>query len=203
MRAISKRNLIFLLLGLDPDGSICEGIGGITRLQKYLFLLNEEEHVPPSGQGFEFKAYKAGPYSSKLYDDLEFLENLGYIENEITATAMSAEISEMEDVCFDDLMGDGADIVDGELFDGFGSSDAHDEHRFILTQKGKAKVEELLANTEYKPVVDSVRRIKAKFDTDSLFDLLYYVYTKYPDMTVESEIKEEVLNRVRDRRSRA
>ncbi len=188
MPEISKHALTLILLGLDPDGGIAEGIGGITRLQKYLFLLEKEEHVLPSGQGFEFKAYKAGPYSSKLYDDLEFLENLGFIKSEITATATDAEVAEIEDLSFDDLMGDGADKdeTDGVLFDGFGASDAYHEHRFILTQRGRIKVEKLLANTEYVPVVDSVRRIKSKFNTHSLSDLLYYVYTKYPDMAVES-----------------
>jgi len=195
---ISRHGLTLILLGLDPDGAISEGIGGMTRLQKYIFLLDEEEHVsPPSGQGFGFKAYKAGPYSSKLYDDLEFLENLGYIECEITATASDEEVAEIEDLSFDDLMGDGADETDGELFDGFGSSDAYDERRFILTQKGRTKVEELLANSEYKPALDSVRRIKSKFNAHSLSDLLYYVYTKYPDMTIESEIKDRVLKRGR------
>ena len=81
MSNISKHDLTLILLGVDPNGGIGEGIGGMTRLQKYLFLLDREEQVSPSGPGFEFKAYKAGPYSSKLYDDLEFLENLGSLED--------------------------------------------------------------------------------------------------------------------------
>jgi len=197
MLNISKHALTLILLGLDPDGGIGEGLGGITRLQKYLFLLEKEENVFPSDQGFEFKAYKAGPYSSKLYDDLEFLENLGYIESEITAAATDEEAAEIEDLSFDDLMGDGAEETDGELYDGFGSSDAYDERRFILTQEGKKKVEELLVNPDYKPVIDSVRKIKSKFNTHSLSDLLYYIYTKYPEMTIESEIKDKVLKRGR------
>jgi len=197
MPNISKHALILVLLGLDPDGCVGDGIGGITRLQKYLFLLDKEEQFSLSGQGFEFKAYKAGPYSLKLYDDLEFLENLGYIETEITSAATEEEVAEIEDLSFDNLMGDGAEETDNELFDGFGSSDAYNEHRFILTPKGKKKVEDLLENREYKPVFDSVRRIKSKFNAYSLSDLLYYVFTKYPDMTVESEIKDKVLKRGR------
>ena len=37
---ISRRNLLLLLVGLDSDSA---GLGGITRLQKLLFLLEEEE----------------------------------------------------------------------------------------------------------------------------------------------------------------
>jgi len=197
MPNISKHALTLILLGLNSDGNIEEGLGGITRLQKYVFLLEKEERISPSNQGFEFKAYKAGPYSSKLYDDLEFLENIGYIESEITAAATDEEASEIEDLNFDDLMGDEADRTDGELYDGFGSSDAYDERRFILTQEGKKKVEQILANPDYKPVIDAVRKIKSRFSTHSLSDLLYYVYTKYPEMTIESEIKDKVLKRGR------
>ena len=197
MPSISEHSLTLILLGLDPDGNIGEGLGGITRIQKYLFLLEKEGNILPSGEGYEFKAYKAGPYSSKLYDDLEFLENLGFIESEITAASTDEEAVEIEELSFDDLMGDGAEETDGESYDGFGASDAYEERRFILTEKGRSKVKELLAKKEYRPVVDAVRKIKSKFNTYSLSDLLYYVYTKYPEMTVESEIRDKVLKRGR------
>ena len=194
MSYISNQKMTLALLGVDPDGSISSGIGGITRLQKYLYLLTIEEKIEPSGKGFEFKAYKAGPYSSKLYDDLEFLENLGLIESEITAVATDEEAIEIGDLSFDDLMGDSAELnEDGKLVDGFGASDAYDERRYILTQEGKEKVQELLDNPEFRPVIDSIRKIKSKFNNYSLSDLLYYVYTRYPEMTVESEIKDKIL----------
>src|ERR1700737_2224795 len=87
MPEIGRRDIVMLLLGVDPSGEIAEGIGGMTRLQKLLFLLEKEEGLKPSGDGFSFVEYKAGPYSSKLYDDLEFLENLGLIEGRTTAEA--------------------------------------------------------------------------------------------------------------------
>lgn len=191
MPSIPEHQLTLLLLGLNPDGKIGEGIGGITRIQKYLFLIEKEEQITPSGHGYEFKAYKAGPYSSKLYDDLEFLENLGYIKSEITAAATMEEEAEIEDLSFEDLMGDG---TNGEPYDGFGASDAYEERRFILTQKGREHVQKLLEKDDCKPVINAVRKIKKRFNTHSLSDLLYYVYTKYPDMTMESEIKNMVLS---------
>lgn len=197
MPSISEHSLTLLLLGIDPDGNIGKGIGGITRIQKYLFLLEKEESISPSGHGYEFKAYKAGPYSLKLYDDLEFLENLGYVKSEVTGAATDEEAVEIEELSFEDLMGDGAEETDGERYDGFGASDAYEERRFILTEEGKKKVQELLSKEEYRPVVEAVRKIKSKFNTHSLSDLLYYVYTKYPEMTVESEIKDKVLRRGR------
>jgi hypothetical protein len=197
MSIISKHSLVLLLLGLGAKDELTKGFGGITRIQKYLYLLEKEGKITSAGEGFEFQAYKAGPYSSKLYDDLEFLENLGLIESEITAEATDAEASEIEEISFDDLMGDGSEQTDGEQFDGFGASDAYEERRFILTDEGRERVEALLANEEYKPVVDAVRKIKSRFNNHSLSDLLFYIYTKYPEMAVESEIRDKVLRRGR------
>lgn len=198
MPSISKHSLTLLLLGIGSEGGISEGLGGITRLQKYFYLLEKEGGITPKEGNFQFEAYKAGPYSSQLYDDLEFLENLGLIESEVTAQATVYEATEIEELTFEDLMGDGAEVVDGEQYDGFGASDACEERRFILTGEGRRKVENLLAKAEYEPVVNAVRKIKSRFSNHSLSDLLYYVYTKYPDMATESEIKDKVLRRGRN-----
>jgi len=198
MPQILKHSLTLLFIGLDVDGNLSDGLGGITRLQKYLYLLEKEGNIRPTDDGFDFKAYKAGPYSSKLYDDLEFLENLGYIKGEVTAEATEEEATEIEQLSFEDLMGDGSEKSDGECYDGFGASDACEERRFCLTEMGRQKVEELLQNKEYEPVIDAVRKIKSRFNHYSLSDLLYYIYTKYPEMTVESEIKDKILRRRRN-----
>lgn len=193
MPSISTRDLLLLLLNAWSErGS--RGLGGMTRLQKLLFLLDREEGLHATGNGFQFEPYKAGPYSSKLYDDLEFLENLGLLRSEVTAEATEPEAAEVEkeeadigSLNFDDLMGDGD--AKGPL------PDTLEERRFALTPKGKVRVEELLSKADYRPVVDGIRRIKSKYASHSLNDLLYYVYTKYPEMTVESEIKDQVLGR--------
>src|SRR5580692_2935505 len=79
MAAIGRREMLLLLIGLN-ESSAEQGLGGITRIQKLLYLLDAEEKIHPSGEGFNFEAYKAGPYSSRIYDDLEFLENLNFIK---------------------------------------------------------------------------------------------------------------------------
>jgi len=82
MSTIGRRDLLLLLIGLD-ESTAPEGLGGITRIQKLLYLLESEEHICPSGEGFKFEAYKAGPYSPRIYDDLELLENLDYIRRSV------------------------------------------------------------------------------------------------------------------------
>jgi len=191
---LSKQQLLLLLLGLESAGISSKGIGGITRLQKLLFLLWKEAGIQEVDTGFEFKPYKAGPYSRKLYDELELLENLGFIQSESQGEATDAEAAELEELSFEDLMGD-----DGQTFGDVNasSSDSFEERRFTLTQKGIDTVKSILSKQEAKPFAEGIRKIKSKFANYSLQDLLYHVYTKYDDdgWTSESEIREQVLRK--------
>ena len=153
MPHISRRDLELLLIGVGPDaGELTKGISGITRLQKLLYLLQEERHIVPSGDGFEFEAYKAGPYSAKLYDDLEFLENLDLVRSEITGGVTEPEAAEIDKLSFDELLGTG----DG--LDGSASSDSYEERRYTLTHKGIARIRAMLDNPELSPVVEVFER---------------------------------------------
>ena len=190
---IGRRNLLLLLLGVDADPS---GIGGITRLQKLLFLLEHEEGLISAEDGYQFEAYKAGPYSPELYDDLEFLENLGLLKAEVTSEASEPEAAEMDRLSFDHLIGDEVEkSSDGNDVDGPASADSFEERRFMLTDEGRKQVEKLLQSGDVSPVAAKIRRVKSKYGRYSLNDLLYHVYTKYPDMTTESEIRDKVLRR--------
>ena len=194
MTNITRRELELLLIAIEDDSqSLNCGISGLTRLQKLLYLLQEEGHIRPTDEEFQFEAYKAGPYSSKLYDDLEFLENLGLIRSEVTAEATEWEAEEIDQLSFDELMGTG----DGP--EASKTSDCYEEKRFTLTNEGLDRIRSLLKKPELAPVVTGIRKLKSQFASHSLSDLLYYVYTKYPDMTIQSEIKDQVL---RNRRRR-
>ncbi len=194
MATVSSKDMTLLLLGITPGGLGKDGIGGITRLQKLLFLLEKEENLKPAGDKFEFTPYKAGPYSARLYDDLEFLENLGLVESEIVSEATDEEAVEVDQLNFDDL-------IDGNDQSGESSraADAYEERRFRLTEDGLRRVQDLLHKGDLQPVAEGIRKVKSRFGNHSLSDLLYYVYTKYPEMTVESEIRDKVLRRWRRR----
>jgi hypothetical protein len=196
MPQIGRKELVLLVLGLSESGTSFEGVGGITRLQKLLFLLEQEAGLQPTGDGFEFVAYKAGPCSRTLYDDLEFLENLGYIESEIAAEATEPEAAEIDVLSFDQLIGDDGNLP-GDVSDTRSSADAYEERRFRLTRKGLKRIEGLLKKPELAPLAQGIRRIKSKYSKYSLTDLLYHVYTKYPKMATESEIRDKVLRRGR------
>jgi uncharacterized protein YwgA len=189
MLTISSKNLLLLVIGVARDqNSVDKGINGITRLQKLLFLLEREGGLEKTESGYKFEPYKAGPYSPVLYDDIEFLENIGLIKSEISGVATEEEVADLE-FTFEELMDD----------KDTNTADAYVEKRFTLTSEGIQKIKSLLESNEYKPVADSIRKIKSKYGNCSLDDLLYYVYTKYPEMTIESEIKDHVLRKGRKR----
>jgi hypothetical protein len=196
--SIGARDLLLLLIGLDDTKNL--GLGGLTRIQKLVYLLETEENIHPSGEGFKFEPYKAGPYSSRIYDDLEFLENLGYISRSGASddSQDSAEASEPEkaevDLTFEELMGP-EDVLSANSDEISPTADSYEEARFRLTTKGKDEMERLLHDRSFRPFVDGIRKAKSRFLKYSLNDLLYYVYTRHPEMTTESEIKEKVLRR--------
>ncbi len=199
MPDIGRRDLLLLLIGLD-NAEAREGLGGITRIQKLLYLLESEESIRPDGEGFRFEPYKAGPYSPRIYDDLEFLENLDYIRRSAEdekfegVTEASAPEKAEVDLSFEQLMGP-EDVLATGSDEIAPTADSYEESRFYLTETGKRRMEELLADKKYRPFVDGIRKVKSRFSKYSLNDLLYYVYTHHPSMTTESEIKEKVLRR--------
>ena len=187
---------MLLLLGLDSDGLSSKGITGITRLQKLLFLLWKEAGIESVDTAFDFKPYKAGPYSRKLYDELEFLENIGLIQSEIEGQASEVEAVELEEVSFEQLMGEDADpYIDVPNQGDAMTADTYEERRFTLTPRGLETARKILAGGKAKDAEDGVRRIKSRYSGFSLQDLLYHVYTKYEGdgWTSESEIRSKVL----------
>ena len=50
MSNINRKDLILLVLGVDVKGDLGEGINGITRLQKFLYLLEREENLKPNAR---------------------------------------------------------------------------------------------------------------------------------------------------------
>ena len=166
MSTIGRRELLMLLVHFgDPEGS--HGLGGITRIQKLLFLLDREENIRPGADGFKFEAYKAGPYSPRVYDDLEFLENREYISRFFPAKEIAQKhelgvdgptLAELEivddpeasdaekediDITFEELLGP-EDLMAPEPDEVKPTADAYEEIRYYLTEKGKEKIEALL-----------------------------------------------------------
>ncbi len=177
--------LLMLLAAKGYRGEDAEAIQGTTRLQKLLFLVEREASLKAKeGTDFKFEAWKYGPVSKELYDDLEKLENLGLLESEPVSAPSSPEIDEYG-LSFDDLMGDEESQA----------RENSEEKTYRLSEKGIEWVRKNLTDKSRAQAFDKIRRIKEKYGALSLQDLLHYVYTKFPDMTTASEIKARVLRR--------
>ena len=198
VRKIPKQHVLMILLGVDEQGVSDRGIGGITRLQKLLFLLWKEAGIEQIDNDFAFRPYKLGPYSRALYDELELLENLGYVRGEVQGEATEEEAAELEELSFEQLMGDdAAPFQDVKTRAEASTADNFEERRYGLTDKGLVFVRKLMKDADAKPFVDGIRKIKSRFARHSLQDLLYYIYTKYDQegWASDSEIRDKVLRK--------
>jgi len=181
---LSRTDILMLLLGSGSSGRPShDAIQGTTRLQKLLFLIEHEAGIKATeGKDFDFSAYKFGPVSKELYDDLEKLENLGFLEAKGVAEPSDSEIGEF-DLSFEDLMGDEEQE----------SKEALEERRFKLTSQGIRWLNERIIPKARPDAAEKIRKVRGKYGSFALSDLLYYVYTKYPEWTSASEIKDRVL----------
>lgn len=163
--------LLALLYAPGASGTVGEPILGITRLQKLLFLLWKEgdffQHAPDL---YNFKAYDFGPCMDDLYDDLEFAEDVGLI-----AVSDSPSGNEYE----------GAD-EEAFLRDfGFPLVKKDTRRDFALTDDGREAAKALVDALD---TADQGRlmQIKRRFNSMPFFDLLRYVYRKYPAFAKKS-----------------
>jgi len=116
------------------------------------------------------------------------------VTSDPSAESTLLETADISGLSFDDL------IVEGDVGpqDAAGMrSDSFEERRFALTERGKARVEEIIAADGLPPLTEKIRVMKGRFSHYSLTDLLRYVYSKYPDMTTESEIIDKVMGKRR------
>lgn len=184
----SKDVLMLLLYAKGCKGQQCEPILGRTRLMKMVFLFNKEirrqmnlSKVIPDSAMPDFSAYRYGPYSVHIFEDLEFLIEMGLVEA-IYAGDEDKLSEEVEEYAYWQAQTD-SDLEEGE----------QRQELFQLTDLGKEFVEkELITNlsTEQQKALDE---FKHRCTAAELKALLRYVYTKYPDMTKESKIRDEVL----------
>lgn len=187
----SSKDLIMLLLYVpDASGKLSAPIEGQTRLMKMVFLFNKELKKQFQKDGEmdaavfpDFKAYDYGPYSAQVYADLEFLVNMGFVE----VDEVGGAISEEERSEFDYWTATGSADDDADLTQ-FGKT-------FSLSLLGTEFVECKLPTWGVtQNQIDLLTEFKTRCCDASLHNLLRYVYTRYPDMTTKSKIKDHVLS---------
>lgn len=185
----SKDLIMLLLYAKGYSGEQCEPIRGRTRLMKMLFLFDKEirhkfnlEKTIAKEALPDFSAYDFGPFSAQVFSDLEFLIDMQLVvPHEVSNTQVVME----EAIEYDYWRaGSGSDPDD---------AGPANEEEFSLTTWGRQFVESGNAGTLTKEQWNVLDEFKARCTRTSLRSLLKYVYTKYPETTTKSKIRDEIL----------
>jgi hypothetical protein len=168
-------DLILLLLAAPTQIADAQNrINGITRLEKLMFLAVREQGLNDFvDDDYVFEPYHYGPYSKKVYEEVDVLEQAGLLVDEHSYGGES--LDEMEAVYAVQDQREGV------------------ERRFHLTPNGQ-KVAALLA-ADRADVVQKLSTIKDAYAGMPLPRLVRYVYKSYPETTERSIIRDKVLGR--------
>jgi uncharacterized protein len=167
---------IVLLLGAPSESLALRGrIEGITRLEKLIFLLENEtdlQELLDETAGFE--AHNFGPFSSKIYQAVDTLTAAGLVEDSAELASSSEDSWESEEVV------------------GTRPADPYATRNFTLTERGR-RYYEALVNELPQSTQKMLTDFKARFGALPLRQLIRYVYKKYPAFTHKSVIRNEIL----------
>lgn len=176
---IEVDDAIILLLGAPSDvPSLKNRIEGITRLEKLMFLLEKESDLRGIlTEDAEFEPHQFGPFSSKIYQEVEILSAANLIDDSAKLAQSSEDTWEAEE------------IVGAEQSAQFVTRD------ISLTDRGRKYYDSLIADLP-KGTEKSLKSFKAQFAGLPLSQLIRYVYQRHEPYTVNSIIKDQVLARV-------
>lgn len=192
---MDKRDLIISLI--HSNG---RPIVGTTRLQKLLFITKQEARIDVEDDKLKFEPYKYGPVSKELYDDLEFLVNIGFIKKSKDSSEFKQfNINDIEKYSAKDFLSDASLNLDSLKIDSM--NDGIDENNksetiedsivYKITEEGIKYINEnnLANSVDYNKIME----VNSKYGKYSLNSLLQYVYRKYPEYTTESDIKDDII----------
>jgi len=185
--ASSKDLIMLLLYARGKHGKECEPITGRTRLMKMVYLFDEEirkkfnmEEAIPDSSMPKFEPYDYGPFSRHVYNDLEFLVNMGFVEVNPSGSK--------------ELLPD--EVEEYEYWQAIsGDEDRPFQEEFNLSEVGRKFVEKKLKGELTQEQWKVLDNFKERCTSASLSALLKYVYARYPKMITKSKIRDQVLGR--------
>jgi hypothetical protein len=176
----AMRELMVLLLHA-PGPSGGAAIHGVTRLQKLLFVM-QQNLVPDASQ---FYGFNYGPFDERVPDTAEALRVRGFLKGSQPSATPQAQPS------FEDMMAtviERAGPREGEL------------PLFELNEAGHLAAERLRRSSEaYEDIFSRIRELRREWDTPDLVDR---VYEAFPAFTDRSRIKDQVAQRRARRREK-
>jgi uncharacterized protein YwgA len=175
----NRKDFLLLLLAASGEHEPAEPVVGVTRLQKYLFLLQQEQGWDRRFQvenPYRFEPYDYGPFDAQLYDDLVMLENAGLVETSSAGPEPSAENNESRRRDFDWA------TVDREL----APWESEDQiQRYALTDRGRefASRYEISSGDE-----EVLTNLKSRWNGRPLQELLRWLYQSYPEWATNTRL---------------
>lgn len=194
MKATKLTGADFLLILLYLNEM--EPIKGAVRLTKMMFLFNKE--IVPLLKAKQplleidilpdFIAYNYGPFSKDVYEQISLFQNINFIKvDNLKASEEMGEVDDWEEPLSRDDFFEVADQYDQQVDGKY--------MEYSLGAAGKQFVEsELIGNLTPEQRL-LLEKFKKRITTMSIKNILQYVYLKYPEMTENSLIKDEVLNK--------
>jgi hypothetical protein len=184
----------FLLILLYLDNK--KPIKGAVRLMKMMFLFEKEIAGLLKNKGLdsanlpEFFAYNYGAFSKDVYEQVEFFKSIGFVTvRDIYAKEEMAEVDDVEDEPFiNELYQRGNRDIQVSKIDG-------NYYEYKIAPKGIEFIEQKIIDAELitESQLNILAKFKVKINSLSPKQILRYTYTKYPEYTVNSLIKDEVL----------
>jgi hypothetical protein len=216
-KRISARKLAVLgLLWAGIENRRPTPIRGVTRMQKLVFLVQEQvkNKLPDFRFDFTPEPEKYGPADLQLYQDLDFLEAMGLIRvngqdrsatadvlsfDSLMPTAQAGEPSlpeeeEEEELSFEYLMG-----KEPEEFFAAEAEDRETETTYEITPQGLAMLERMVKTIspqqrgQFDSLMSACEKVRSQFGDMPLKTLLRYVYEHFPAYTTNSVIRDQVL----------
>ncbi|MCG3185019.1 MAG: hypothetical protein ICCCNLDF_03196 [Planctomycetes bacterium] len=174
--------LLVLLYAPGKAGEPGEAVSGITRLQKLLFLLQNDDSLPElieDAKAYDYVAYKMGPYSKTLRQQLDELQAAGIIATDRLEFYVSHDSDDMDD-------------PDAYFDDTASSKRRVESFRYRLSDNLGMEIGRDLWRGIPKKTQKELAEFKAFFNSIPLRQLLVYVYRRYPEFTTESKIKRQL-----------
>jgi hypothetical protein len=174
--------LLLLLWTSGKRGIVSESIQGVVRIMKLLFLMKMDAGLDKYvSDYYAFAPYKFGPFEKAVYDDLDALVERNLVERKPIEedqlgpeSRLPKELEIEESIDFDRVKTNAI---------------------YTLTDTGKkyARAYAKGAKQVDAAILGAITDIKSTWASQPLKRLLLYVYKKYPEYAIESEILDEVL----------
>ena len=186
-KKLNGADYLLLLLYLDNKSPIL----GAIRLEKMMFLFNNEiaprlkETGLDSDKLPEFIAYNFGPFSKDVYEQVELFKGIGFLQViNLKAKEELIEADDWEEGPFSKELD----------YTGFQLNEEKRYYKYQMLDLGADYVSEKIYPQLTAEQLVMLLQFKKKITSLSPKQILRYVYTKYPDFTSNSLIKNEVFD---------